>query len=116
MYPMTKPIKSDRGFFLRERRLEAGMTQEELAAHCATSKGMISQIETGFQRYHEDWVRKVAEALQIPPVALFLKNGLDDLRLNNDPELARIAAAWPCLSAGERETVSKMVNLLAAAH
>lgn len=116
MHTMTKPNSPDREFYLRERRTEAGVTQEELAAYCGTSKGMISQIETGYQRYHEDWVRKLAEALHIPQVALFLKHGGAELNLAADPDLAAIAKAWPCLTQGERETVLKMVGLLSGAH
>lgn len=107
--PMTKPISAEREFYLRERRTERGVTQEELAAHVGTSKGMISQLETGYQRYHEDWIRKLSDALEIPQVALFLPVWIGIKPGAEDKALASIVEAWPLLTSGQRETVAKMV-------
>lgn len=110
--PMTKPMSAEREFYLRERRLERGVTQEELAAHCGTSKGMISQLETGYQRYHEDWVRKLSDALDIPQVALFVPVWIEQKALIQDPQLAEIVDAWPSLSVNQRETVARMISFV----
>lgn len=38
----------------------AGMTAEKLAAELKTSKSVVSKLETGEQRWNQDWLEEVA--------------------------------------------------------
>ena len=57
--------------YLREWRKYRGLTQEALAELLDTGKAVISRLETGQQRYHQDWIEALAKALDIDPVDLF---------------------------------------------
>lgn len=54
--------------YLREWRIFCGMTQEQVAEKFDTSKGAISRLESGDQRYHQDWLERFAWAFdcQVP--------------------------------------------------
>ena len=53
------------GEAVRERRLAAGMTQEELAERAGVDRKSISRMETGAYSPSLDRVWRVADALQI---------------------------------------------------
>src|SRR5215467_207043 len=56
------------GELLRHYRLQAALTQEELAARAAISAHAISQLERGARRVpRRDTLRLLAEALQLDP-------------------------------------------------
>lgn len=55
---------------LRELRLERVLTQRELAEKAGVSKATIVGIETGRIRPYPATLRKLAEALDVPPSAL----------------------------------------------
>src|SRR5262245_23815926 len=57
---------SEFGFRLREHRLAAGLTQEELAEHAGLSARGISDLERGLKkRPYSDTVRRLADALDL---------------------------------------------------
>lgn len=55
---------------LRELRLNAVMTQKELAEKAGVSKQTVVMIESGRIRPYPQTLRKLAEALGVPPTAL----------------------------------------------
>jgi transcriptional regulator with XRE-family HTH domain len=55
---------------LRELRLEHLLTQEELGQKAGVSKATIVGIESGRVRPYPQTLRKLAEALDVPPSAL----------------------------------------------
>lgn len=87
---MTKLTDPSRRFYLRELRLALGLTQEDVAAAAGATKGQISQLETGHTRYNEDWVERLCCALQVEPIALFIRPGDVGGAL-----FGRLLAAWP---------------------
>lgn len=107
---MTIPTDSSRRFYLRERRNAAGLTQEQLAAACDTTKGMISQLETGRTRYNETWVERVADALGVPPACLFIHPDEGLPGLTDDGALKRVIAAWPEIAEPRRESIAALVE------
>ncbi|MFT4302243.1 MAG: helix-turn-helix transcriptional regulator [Desulfovibrio sp.] len=52
---------------LREYRLKAGMTQEQLAGLVDISKGFVGKMETGRKWPNVDMLIKLAEALNVRP-------------------------------------------------
>lgn len=49
--------------YLREWLTHRGLTAEQLADRVDTSKSVISKLETGSQRYNQDWLERIAFAL-----------------------------------------------------
>lgn len=62
---------------LRPIRERLFVTQEELAERTGMSRATISRLEGGQQRPRISTVRKLAEALGVPPEALVEWNGED---------------------------------------
>lgn len=52
---------------LRDYRLKAGMTQEQLAGLAGVSKGFVGKMETGQKWPNIDMMIRLAEALNIRP-------------------------------------------------
>lgn len=102
---MTKNADPGRRFYLRQARNAAGLTQEQLAERCGTTKGVISQLETGHTRYHEDWIEKLSSALQIEPAALF-----QAAPLPLDSQLRRVREAWPAIPQRNREALAALAE------
>lgn len=49
--------------FLREWLEYRGLTAEQLAGRLDTSKSVVSKLMTGRQRYNQDWLERIAYAL-----------------------------------------------------
>jgi ribosome-binding protein aMBF1 (putative translation factor) len=48
-----------------------GLTAEQLAAKLETSKSVISKLETGDQRWNQDWLEEVAFVLDVDVPQLY---------------------------------------------
>ena len=55
---------------LRARRIEAGLTQVDLAKRLGVSQPSVAQLETGEYVPSLDIVDRVAKALRVPPETL----------------------------------------------
>jgi transcriptional regulator with XRE-family HTH domain len=55
---------------LRDLRLRAVMSQEELARRSGVARDTISKLETGKRGAYPSTVRKLAEVLEVEPQAL----------------------------------------------
>ena len=69
------------GLTIRNIRKSKGIRQSDLARHCDTSQGYISQIEQGKREPHATTVQKIADVFDIPvPAMLFLSMEDSDIR------------------------------------
>ncbi|HEY9565497.1 MAG TPA: helix-turn-helix transcriptional regulator [Nocardioides sp.] len=68
------------------RRAQLGLTQQELAERMATTKSVISRIESGQHRASTDTLRRLAEALEGHAVIGFEFHSDQDLQ----PDLVRL--------------------------
>lgn len=68
---MSIPSPSDWGLRLRQQRLAAELSQEELAAQAGTTQTTISQAELGNRRPELEVQVAIAEALGVPVSDLF---------------------------------------------
>mgnify|MGYP001610532719 FL=1 len=59
------------GDSIRRLRLDAGLTQEELALKCGLSQGYINQLESGKRRFTQKSLDIIADTLSIPLMELF---------------------------------------------
>lgn len=98
---MAEENTTPRAFYLKERRKLSGMTQEQLANVIGTTKGVISQLESGHMRYNEGWVTSTSQALNIAPFLLFVHPREDKC----DVRLSRIKSAWPDLTDAQRDAL-----------
>lgn len=70
---------------IRRARKAAGMTQEELAAKAGMYKGSIAQYERGLRSPKNEYIKKIASALDVS------YSELDPDVLGNDADLANQA-------------------------
>lgn len=103
---MTRTAHKKRAFYLKERRKIAKLTQEQLADAIGTTKGVISQLESGHMRYNEGWIESTSSTLNIEPYLLFVAP--DDNQ--NDALLMRIISSWKNLNDFQRATLASVVN------
>ena len=80
--------------FIKEHREACGLTQEQLADRLDTTKGVISKLESGQQRYNQDWLEELAFALDChvselyrPPASL----SADEMIARMSPEIRQTA-------------------------
>ena len=59
---------------MRALRLIHALTQQQLADRAGLSRATITQLERGQRPPRPDTVRKVAHALDVPPMAITLGN------------------------------------------
>ncbi len=55
---------------LKELRLNAGLTQKDLALHSGTSQAQIDRLEKGTRRMTPEWLERLAPTLGCDPLAL----------------------------------------------
>lgn len=51
---------------IRQRRIELGLTQEELATNSGLNRSYISEVESGKRNISLNNIEKIAHALKIP--------------------------------------------------
>lgn len=74
---------------LREVRERKFLSQQELADRAETTKANISRLERGEQQPRPSTIRKLAEALGVPPEELIDWTARDE---KSDPEMGKAAA------------------------
>lgn len=97
------------GWWLAAWRDWATLSLEELAEEMGTSKGQLSDLETGAgsSRYNRDWVEKAVNALKIPQGYLFDVNPF-----TADPTFERMVQAYRGLDEDGQSTAAQMVEVL----
>src|SRR5262245_37560356 len=69
--------KKRRKTYFKEWRLYRGLTQQRLADRMNTTKANISRIESGKQAYTQDYLEACADALNIDPASLIMRDPSD---------------------------------------
>jgi transcriptional regulator with XRE-family HTH domain len=68
---MRKPASPPKELYVAEWRALRGLTQQQLADRLDTSKGWVSNVETGARGYTPAALRRIAAALDIQVAQLF---------------------------------------------
>lgn len=97
-------IRIHRPLMLRQWRKHRGLTQERLAERLGTSKGYISDLENGKQRYNQQHLEALAEALDCDPVDLLIRDP-------TDPE--GIWSIWDRVRPVDQDTARRILEQLA---
>lgn len=97
---------------LRQLRLAAGLTAEELGAKIGTSGVQIGRLETGKRKLTEDWIGKLAAALGVAPADL-LGPQIATLATADEVEPFRVSEAGGAYDAMAKRGIA-MYRVLAA--
>lgn len=105
-------LKAKSGWYLAAWRDLAGLNQATLAEAMGTSKGQLSDLETGAinsrgvqTRYNRDWLEKACSALNVAAGDL-----LDTNPARDEPRFAALKRAFPGLSEKDAEAVSRLAD------
>jgi transcriptional regulator with XRE-family HTH domain len=93
-------------WFLKEWREYRQLSQQKLGELIDSSKGYISELETGGRRYNQDLLENLARALCCQPGDLI---SLDP----SVPGVAEDAAKWRAMKPNRRRQVIKVLEALA---
>ena len=78
MEPTTEVCRSSAPMNrIRDLRLAAGLTLDEVARRAGTSVQQLSRLERGHRRLTDAWMRRIAAALGVLPAALLPDSGPD---------------------------------------
>lgn len=86
-------------------RIDAGITQEELALRSGLSQGYINQLELGSRKYTQKSLELIADALSIPIIEFFRKEE------NAEPVILEVKTAFRSKQAVARELRSVLKEL-----
>lgn len=93
---------------IRELRTARGWSQEYLAAIVRCSKVQISDLERGNRSLDIEWMRRIGNALEVPPSHLMLDE--DNPERLNETERALIAR-YRTMPAGEQEMLERVADV-----
>lgn len=94
---------------IREHRKNRGLTLDQLAEMVGTSKGYLSDLETGKRAGGVDMLRAIAQALRVNEAEIFMpENEQDQMMLDH-------VAVYQQLSPEDQRAIAKMARGLLAA-
>lgn len=77
--------KKDFSNFIKEKRSELDLTQEQLAEKLCVSRKVVSSLESGMRYPDVETVQLLAEVLQVTPTELFEKCSVNDKKYAINP-------------------------------
>lgn len=98
---------------LRLRRLQAGLTLEDLADNAGISVSFLAYLETNKKKPSLATIAKISAALNVPVSELFNEAALSGLSDEKQKTLNRILKLLQNLSAEDTETVLATLTVLA---
>ncbi len=85
---MSKLPLPDLGAYLREQRENAQLSLRQLAEMAGVSNPYLSQIERGLKRPSAEILQQIANGLQVSAESLYVRAGILDERVGDDPAAA----------------------------
>ena len=85
---MSKLPLPDLGAYLREQRENAQLSLRQLAEMAGVSNPYLSQIERGLKRPSAEILQQIANGLQVSAESLYVRAGILDERVADDPAAA----------------------------
>ncbi|TQM61808.1 helix-turn-helix domain-containing protein [Humibacillus xanthopallidus] len=76
------------GAYLREQRESAQLSLRQLAEMAGVSNPYLSQIERGLKRPSAEILQQIAKGLQVSAESLYVRAGILDERVGDDPAAA----------------------------
>jgi transcriptional regulator with XRE-family HTH domain len=75
---------------IKELREKSGLTQDQVAEVAGTTFQQIARLETGKRRLTDDWMRRIAPALDVSPAALLTDEAPDAVKVVQQPKKLRL--------------------------
>lgn len=94
---------------IREHRKNRKLTLDQLADMVGTSKGYLSDLETGKRAGGIDMIRSIAQALRVTEAEIFIAES------DEEQQMLDHVAVFQKLSLEDRQAISKMARGLLAA-
>ncbi len=108
------PVDKKIGVRIRARRLEIGMSQEALASKLGITFQQVQKYEKGVNRVAAPTLLDLAEALQVPVMALLPQTRGDESEtVRNDPEMAVFSVLLADLNPDGRRALANIARTLA---
>lgn len=111
-------LKERSGWYAAAWRDYRGLTVQDLAAELETSRGYVSDMETGAidkrgvqKRFNRDWLERYCRALDVAAGDL-----IDTNPFRQDARFSAIKAAYPLLDETDRDALASMVATLRKRH
>lgn len=102
-------LRDRSGWYAAAWRDYRKLSQQEIADEVGTSKGQVSDLETGAKtRFNKDWLEKWCRALDVAAGDLIDVNPFVE-----EPRFAAMRRAFPGLSGGDVEALAEMASSLA---
>jgi transcriptional regulator with XRE-family HTH domain len=95
--------KQFRKTYIREWRLDRGLTLEQLADRIGVTPSSLSYLERGQSAYTQGTLELLADALQTDPASLIMRNPNDE---------AAIWSLWETATPAEKQQISEVVKVL----
>ncbi|HEU4427827.1 MAG TPA: helix-turn-helix transcriptional regulator [Myxococcota bacterium] len=111
----TGPRRRALGEFIRNQRAITRLTLRQVAALAKISNPYLSQVERGVHEPSASILRRLAEALEIAPEALFERAGLLDCAERAERDVETAIRLDDRLSAQQKETLLRVYQGFVAA-
>jgi transcriptional regulator with XRE-family HTH domain len=95
---------------IKELRDARGLTLEQVAHAAETSFQQVQRLERGDRRLTDDWMRRLAPILGVPPAALLADEAPDHREFVKDAEEAALLRFWRILEPGERRMIASFAR------
>ena len=93
---------------IRELRTAKGWSQDDLASRVGCSKPQISDLERGKRGLDLDWMRRIADALDVTPADLLTADDNPDLL---SPEERDFILRYRQMGDAEREMLQRVADV-----
>jgi transcriptional regulator with XRE-family HTH domain len=90
---------------IKELREKRGLTLQQVADVAGTTIQQIGRLENGKRRLTEDWMRRIAPALDVHPAALLLEFSEGHHSLEESVDEALLIEAWRLVNAATKRQV-----------
>lgn len=89
---------------IREQRKNRGLTLDQLAEMVGTSKGYLSDLETGKRTGGIDMLRAIAQALNVSDAEIFMAESIEEQQILDH------VAIFQKLSPEDRQAIARMAK------
>lgn len=95
---------------IKELRKARDLTLEQVAERAGTTFQQVQRLENSERRLTDDWMRRIALALDVPPAALFMDPTPDADGVSKNPEHRLLIEWWDSISDAERRAFAVVIR------
>jgi transcriptional regulator with XRE-family HTH domain len=91
---------------IRELRIGAGLTLEQVAAAAGTTAQQIHRLERSERRLTDEWMHRIAPILRVKPAALLADQAPDNREFAKNAEEILVLRWWRLLDQRDKRTIA----------